>query len=178
MNRVNGIVLDSAAPLNDGLDKVNVIYYIFGVIGFIIGIMDAGLKEAIAWVFFGFAVAFVVKAVISDICMRKLFFMEFHLPVPDISLPELMGVIVRPLTTLGMTVEMNSDGSPSIIHNGIVYDVVINHGFDTFSLQWSLAGARQIFHYTFIKYYKRAVCSMGLIVFTIQEELSSKNTIA
>lgn len=86
-----------------------------------------------------------------------------------------MGTIVRALTTLGMTVEMNSDGSPSIIHNGIVYDVVINHGFDTFSLHLSLSGARKVFRYSYIPYYRKAVVSIGLIVFTIQEELNNKN---
>lgn len=74
-----------------------------------------------------------------------------------------------------MTVEMNSDGSSNNRHNGIEYDVVINHGFDTFSLQWNLVGASQIFRYKYIKHYKRAVSSMGLIVFTIQEDLNNKN---
>lgn len=176
MEKNNGLTLESAAPLDDGLRKYNILYFIFACIGFLIGIVDAGFRQAIAWTIFGLVIGFLIKAVIADTMMRRLYLLVFNLPDANINNAQLMKTIVKPLTSLGMTVEMNSDGSPCITHGKIKYNVKI-HGSqnNTFSLYWNLSFARTFFLYTYIPYYRQAVVSMGLIAYTIQDEVSKIN---
>jgi len=99
--------------------------------------------------------------------LRKL---EFNLPV-SISGQDLAGILVYPLTQLGMTVSF-SNSLTKIKYKGMYYLITINNN-GTFSIifnrtfEASLIGGRR-----YIAEYKKAIVAFGLIAYTIQKELN------
>ncbi len=169
MDQINGLVLDTAGPLDDGMRSFNKLYFIFGLIGFIIGAIIEGFKTGIGLAIVGLIVAFFIKALIAQVKIENLSRTKFHYPTSNISSAFLMKTIVKPLTSLGMTVEMNSDGSPIILHNGLHYTILI-FGKSTFTIDCQIPLTQRIGHYSKVSLYKKAVVTMGLIAYTIQHE--------
>lgn len=169
---IQGIVLDGAIPLDDGLRSYNILYWIIGIIGFICGFIQNGMGAGAALGLVGCLIAFVIKAAIAQYKMDKLRFLEFYLPDSSLSDNDLLRIITAPLTNMGMRVEMNSNGSACITHKRIIYDVNINRpGNNTFTLWWRFSILKSFVSRTKIPYYRQAVITMGLIAYTIQDEV-------
>lgn len=169
MNQVRGLVLDSAAPLDDGLRGFNKLYFAFGLIGLIIGIICNGMKSGLFLLLVGVVIAFVIKAIIAKGKLDSLCFIEFNLSAPNVNLEYLMKLIVKPLTVLGMTVEKKTDGTPLVTYNGLQYNISLTKS-NTFTIDCRIPLTRRLFHYSVIPFYKKAVVSIGLIAYTIQVE--------
>ena len=166
------IVKTNMEPIDDGGRKYNFIYVICGVIGGIIC-----LCMAIVGIFFclplGLAAGWLFKNEILKVQSYKFrdytFKCDNMLPYPD-----LMNIIIPELTKMNMTVELNSDGSPMILHNNIIYDFKYNEDM-TFSIWWRTTLGRAMFRFDNIKKYRNISADMGIISYVIQKATNSSD---
>lgn len=172
MENIKGIILESAGPLNDGMRSYNKLYPIFGIIGLLIGTIIDGIKTGIGLMIVGLIVAFYIRALISNAMIESLGNIEFYYASQNTSQSYLMKLIVKPLSSLGMTIEMKTDGTPLIMHNGLQYIIHVSE-CNIFTIDCLIPLSKRMGHYSKVSFYEKAVVSMGLIAYTVQEELSN-----
>lgn len=164
----NGKILDSPAPIDDGLRKFNWLYYVAG--GLLVAMFIFGKERSVSGFLvlatFFFLVAFTIKHVIAkDLLTLKLPKMEFALP-EDIDEQQIVGKIAMPLTGAGMTVEKDSNGCPVITYRRVKYFVYIDKEKSNFRISLN----KSFFAFEGIKLYRKAVIAIGIIAYTIQQE--------
>jgi predicted amidophosphoribosyltransferase len=171
----NGFILDSPNPLDDGLRKYNFIYYIFFISGALCSFTIKGDRYGLFFFFglLGILVAWVIKTIIANIKIHKLRQIQFDIP-SNTSNSYLYDIASLELSKYGMFVEMSAHGL-CITHNGIIYDLNLNDN-STFSLWWRLTMAKALLSgRTYIGLYRKAVVSMGLIAYIIQQKIGQNN---
>lgn len=164
----NGRVLDSPAPIDDGLRRLNWLYYVAG--GILLALFIFGKERSIfGFLFLGaffFLIAFTLKHIIAkDLLALKLPKIEFALP-ENIDEQQIVGKITMPLTAAGMTVEKNSNGYPVITYHKVKYSVYIDSEKSNFRID----SDKSFFSFSGIKLYRKVVIAMGIIAYTIQQE--------
>lgn len=161
-----GVVLTSPAPLDDGLRKYNVLYAIAAVAGVFLG-KDGGFFGIVTGVGFLLVVALFIKYILAfdkrNMILPK---KKFALPIGT-DTDKITGIITVPLTSMGMVVEKDTAGTPVIYHKNIKYTVLIDRDNNTFSLDHKI----KMFRSKGITAYRKVVVSMGLIAYTIQQEI-------
>ena len=167
----NGIELKSPAPFQDNLRKYNVLYFIFAAIGAIVGAAINGAPAALALAVCGLLPAYVIKAIIATKLTYELQKLSFVLPY-NITGEELAGIVAIPLTRLGMTVTMYS-GEPVATYQSMTYLLHL-YTDGTFGLLFDQATASRILTgRRYITQYKKAIVAMGLIAFSVQNEMKN-----
>jgi hypothetical protein len=170
----NGIVLKSPAPFQDDLRKYNVLYIILAAIGAIAGFIINGAPAALALAVCGLLPAYVIKAIIATKLTYALQKLSFVLPY-TITGEALAGIVAIPLTQLGMTVTMYS-GEPVVRIKNMTYLLHI-YADGTFGLLFDQAAASRVLTgRRYISQYKNAIVAMGLIAFTVQQEMQKNLT--
>ena len=169
------IIKNTMEPVDDGGRKYNYIYVVSGIIGGIVGIMCAGIG-ILFFLPLGLCVGWLIKNKILD--LKALQFRKYTFKC-DNQLPfsELMQRIIPELTSMGMTVELNSDNSPMITHNNIIYDFMYNDDM-TFSIWWRKSLARGLLVINSIKMYRNISVDMGIISYVIQKNTNSVETVS
>ncbi|MGF7145364.1 hypothetical protein HNQ56_003805 [Anaerotaenia torta] len=166
------LILKSPEPLDDGLRKYNKLYYILGGAGVILGVIMGGFDGAVILGLLLCLTALGIKHCIADWRMKNnLRKIRFQLPY-HIENEVLLSYIILPLTQLNMRVEKKSDGCPCIIDKGIIYDVLVDNEEGIFNIWWRFSIAKAFFSMrTKIPYYRKAVVAMGIIGYTVQQEM-------
>lgn len=90
---------------------------------------------------------------------------QFGLPI-GIQENSITGKVTMSLTSVGMFVERDKRGLPVIHHGKMKYYIRINDN-NTFSIDYTMP----MFSNAWIKTYRKSVVSMGIIAYTIQQEL-------
>lgn len=163
-----GIQLFSAAPIDDGLRKYNVIYYIAFTIGFFLSLINGiAFLESVFLGVVASILGFAIKYNIARTKMYKLRYLEFKL-FQEIEYPDIYNNVSMVLRNANILIERNMDGNPVFICNKIYYDLICNTNC-TFSLWWRFSIGKAFFGERFISDYRRAVVDMGLIAYTIQQ---------
>ncbi len=164
----NGRILETPAPIDDGLRRFNWLYYVAGgllVVMFILG-KERSVSGFLFLAMFFFLTAFTIKHLIAkDMLALKLPKMEFALP-ENMDEQQIVGKIAMPLTGAGMTVERDSNGFPIITYRRVKYFVSIDKEKANFRISLN----KSFFAFTGIKLYRKAVIAMGIIAYTIQQE--------
>lgn len=170
MSKKAPVYLNAPTPLDDGGRKYNIIYAVGAVGCGLVAAVSGGFSVAIVGALFGLCMAYVIKACIVKVKWYGLREMKFALPHPTTAqaiLQKLIGI----LTPMGMNVELNSDGTPVITYQNVIYDVNFNDD-QTFTLWWRKSFARAFFSidlFTIIPNYRKAVVAMGIIAYHIQQ---------
>lgn len=161
----NGIQMTSPAPLDDGLRKFNVLYAVAAVAGVFLG-FGGGFVGILAGMAFLLLFALFIKHTLAKDKLCKIQQTEFALP-NGARTEDIVGQVTVPLTSMGMFVEKNMFGEPVILHNNIKYMIDVHEENHTFSIEHSI----KIFRSKGIRGYRKVVASMGLIAYTVQQEL-------
>ena len=165
----NGRILESPAPIDDGLRRFNWLYYVAGglLLAMFIFAKQRSLSGFLFLAAFFFLVAFTIKHLIAkDLLTLKLPKIEFALP-ENMDEQQIVGRITMPLTGAGMTVEKNTDGYPVITYHRVKYSVHIDKEKASFRIDPN----KSFFSFSGIKLYRKVVIGMGIIAYTIQQEL-------
>lgn len=166
-----GILLSSPEPLDDGLRKYNKLYYMFFITGAFISFINRNsFPEIIGAGIFFCLIALGVKSTIAGSKLHKLRRLEFQLPY-EIEYEKLMLYITLPLTQLNMKVEKDTNGQPCITDKGVIYDIIIDNENTVFTIWWRLSIPKVFSFASNITYYRKAVVSMGIIGYMIQQEM-------
>lgn len=148
------IKMESPAPLSDGMAGSQWIY-----LPLIITI-------------FGPLFYMMLRTCIADSgCIQLRKKCRFYMPQVQFDVHELLSIITIPLTNLGMTVTLTKNNVISITHKNVIYDVNFNND-NTFGIWWRKSIGRAFFELSGkITLYRKAVTSMGLIAYTVQQAL-------
>lgn len=168
-----GIILQSAGPINDGGRKYNVIYYISVIVCAVIAVVAFGFNTGIfvTAVIFGLLTGLLIKSSIirfAEVSLREMSFYAGR----KIPYPELINGLVPVLTQIGATVEKNTDGSPVITYKGIIYDVSYNDD-NTFGIWWRKSLLSAFLLNDKIRAYRKKVIAMGIIGYNVQQICSA-----
>lgn len=162
------IVLKTSAPLDDGGRKYNKLYFIFALIGVIIGFI-VGEGAPIILGPFGLIVALVVKnffATRTVIAMREYTFACDN----KIDYELLIQGLQKHLMSLGMKVEIHDEGFPVITYQGMRYDVIYDDTDSIFTIWWSNSFGRAFFwNNIYIGDYRKATIAYGIIGYYVQQ---------
>lgn len=164
----NGRVLESPAPIDDGLRRFNWLYYVAGGLLLVMFIFGKGrsFSGLLVLTIFFFLVAFTIKHLIAkDLLTLKLPKIEFALP-ENMDEQQIVGKITMPLTGAGMTVEKDNNGYPVITYRRVKYSVYIDKEKSNFRIGIN----KSFFSFAGIKLYRKVVIGMGIIAYTIQQE--------
>lgn len=165
----NGRILESPAPIDDGLRRFNWLYY--AAVGLVVAILIFGKGRSISGglvllVFFLFIAFFIKHIIAKDLLTLKLPKIEFALP-ENIDEQQIVGKIAMPLTGAGMTVEKDNSGYPVITYHKVKYRVYIDKEKSIFRI----SAEKSFFSFEGIKLYRKVVIAMGIIAYTIQQEV-------
>lgn len=163
------VVLASAAPIADGGRKYNSIYWISGIVFFVIGLISfKQFGGGVLLGILGLGVGWIIKTLICDsqmVNLRDFTFSCGSKPPYDDLIQSLQSVLIP----LGMTIEKKSDGAPSITYKGLIYDVVYNDD-GTFSIWWRTSLATAIITgRLYIALYRKACVAYGIIAYYVQQ---------
>lgn len=173
MKNQNPIKLNSSAPLDDGGRQYNKLYFIFAIIGALIGLAMNGFSAGIVAALFAMCIAYAVKSGIVDWKWKHLRRLKFQL---DTLLPydELISRLIPILTPLGMMIEKNQNGQPVITYEHMIYDISLSQD-NTFSIWWRKSPIRALAPKGALSYYRQTVIAMGIIGYHIQQICAEKN---
>lgn len=168
------VVLTSAAPIADGGRKYNIIYWVSGIVFFIMGwISFKQFGGGVLLGILGLGLGWVIKTLVCNSEILNLRNITFSCE-SQYSYDDLIQSLQSILIPLGMTIEKKSDGVPSITYKGLIYDVVYN-AEGTFSIWWRTSLATAIITgRLYIALYRKACVAYGIIAYYVQQ--ISKNS--
>lgn len=155
--------LSSPGPINDCGRKFNWIYFACGITGGIVGI-QGGIGAIFLGVLIGCALGWAIKDEICYIGISHYRNITFVAP-KYLPYETLIRGLIPVLTPLGMSIEVDKGGSPSITFRGIIYDLSYVDEGKTFRLWWRLNLARAFFSIDFIGRYRKVSTAMGIIAY-------------
>lgn len=170
MNKKAPVYVTSPAPLDDGGRRYRVITAAAAVIGAVIGLAFGGLSKFAVVALVGAMLGYLVETTIVKVKWYDLRNMRFGMGHP-VEKAVLFQHLIQHLTPLGMTVEMNTDGTPVITYQTMIYEIRLNED-QTFTIWWRKSLARAFFSIdilTIIPNYRKAVAAMGIIAYHIQQ---------
>ena len=161
------IKLNSPNNFPNELKNYNIIYIITGILFAIFLGEDLTIFFAIL---FGLATAFMIVNIIINFKVGTLRTTKYYLP-GNFSKDEIVTMITLPLTQLNMTVENSSD-SVRITHNKLQYDISFDQNTNTFTVWVSRSLISSfLLGRIYIDVYSKAICSMPIIIHTIQFQI-------
>ena len=162
------IVLTSAGPVDDCGRKYNVIYAVCGIAGLVIGLFAAqSFAAGIAVGVLGLGIGWVVKNAICNVKQNKFRDMVFTVD-QQIPYGELTTKLVGVLVPLGMSVENAKDGSISVTHKGMIYDISYKSK-TSFSVWWRTNLANAFFGVNAIGRYRKISQTTGILAYHVQQ---------
>lgn len=177
------IVLQSAAPLDDGETGSSKICIICGGCGLVLGLLiciwagNFNLYEILLLGILGGLGALIGWGIRNKKLRYKSAMLSRKRFMAD-EKPEYAELYQRLLPTfqaLNLKMELNEKGIISVFHNGIYYDIVFNED-DSFSIHWHQSFLKELLASRFnISIYKKLVVSMGLIAYHVQRECLNDN---
>lgn len=167
--------LNSPAPITDGGRRYNKLYKVLAPIGAVLFIFTGGLQLGSIFVgaLFGLLIARIIKGVILKWAWGALRGQPFAL---DNKVPydKLIEQLIPALMPLGMIIEKNKNGAPTITYKKTIYDVCYEKD-DTFTIWWRKSPLRAFFEMrTSVSNYRDAVVAMGIIGYHVQQICNNK----
>lgn len=161
----NGQYLNGPFSFNNELKKFNCLYFILGLIGFLI---DG--ETHILGLIGGLMASFLIIAIISPFKVGTLRTMIFSLPESNnITYKELADIITMPLSKINMTVELLSDAL-RISHKGMEYDVTLLPEQCAFKIWPQKSFVRRLASKLYTGLYKKSIYAVPIIAYTIQNK--------
>ena len=170
MGKKEPVYVSSPAPIDDGGRKYNVITLAAVAIGAVLGLAFGGPGGLAICTLMGAMLGYITEATIVKVKWYGLREMKFGMGRP-VEKAVLFQRLVQGLTPMGMTVEMNTDGTPVINYQTLIYEINLNED-QTFTIWWRKSLARAFFSIdilTVIPNYRKAVVAMGIIAYHIQQ---------
>ncbi len=165
------MVLSSSEPITDGGRKYNFLYFIGGIIGFLIGLFMYGFGAGIFLLLLGAFLAYAIKTIICKFASRDLRTLSFSC-TQKIPYAQLIQSLQPLLIPLGMTIERGKaekGGQPIISYKGIIYDVYYNED-DSFGIWWRLSVAKAFLIGDLeISLYRKVSVAYGIIAYNMQK---------
>lgn len=165
--KYQNLVLSSPAPINDCGRSLNWIYLICAIAGVLLGI-PYGIKAVLVFAAIGCAAGWGIKDEICYIRMGRYRNTTFAAQA-CIPYKSLLSKLIPVLTSLGMSVEVDKAGQPSITFRGIIYDFSYLEDGKSFRLWWRLNLARAAFSIDYIGRYRKVSIAMGIIAYYSQQ---------
>lgn len=165
------LVLDSSAPLDDGGRKLNIIYYVCGILsgfcGFMYAKSDSLLSGVILLILLGLACGWIIKNAILYVLIDK--FRKYTFKIDNkIPYNQLITQLNDALASYQMLIEAGKNGAPVINYKDLIYDIYYNDD-DTFTIWWRLNIARALFNFDRISKYRKVSATCGILAYTIQK---------
>lgn len=171
VNNTNAIVLTTAEPLPNKVQKLKKLYTVLLVTGIVGWLIDENILLVIG--LFGIMILFILDDSYTNICRKALRADKFKF-INGVTNEEMFDKLQPILISkYNMMVEKDKEGRAVVSHNGCMYDIIINNDA-TFSIWWrkSIAGAMlEIMKY---KTYKKVLAAMGIIGYEIQNAFEIK----
>ncbi len=170
MSKKEPVYVSSPAPIDDGGRKYNVITLVAAAIGAVIGLVAGGTGGLAICALMGAVLGYITEATIVKVKWYGLREMKFGMG-HTVEKAALFQRLVQELTPMGMTVEMNTDGTPVLTYQTLIYEINLNED-QTFTIWWRKSLARAFFSIdilTVIPNYRKAVVAMGIIAYHIQQ---------
>lgn len=167
--------LTSPAPITDGGRRYNKLYKVLAPIGAVLFVFIGGLHLGSIFVgaLFGIIIAWVLKEAMLNGAWKALRKQPFAL---DNKVPydKLIEKLIPALTPLGMIIEKNTSGEPTITYKKMIYDVTYGED-NTFTIWWRKSPLRAFFEIrTDTSNYRETVVAMGIIGYHVQQICSNK----
>ena len=171
MSKKAPLYVTSPSPLDDGGRKYNVIIAAAAAAGAAAGLLSGAMNGLIICALVGAFLGYLTKATIINVKwygLREITFALGHEVEKDV----LFQRLIERLTPMGMMVEMNTDGTPVITYQALIYEISLNNEDQTFTIWWRKSLARAFFSINIlvvIPNYRKAVAAMGILAYHIQQ---------
>lgn len=163
---IENLVLLSTEPVGDGGKKYDLMILIGGLLGLIIGWMSG---YSFLGVIYGVIISWSIKNVLCRISCNRMERMTFQCRSKP-SYNQLFHSLQRALTPLGMMVEKNKNGNPSVAYQKLDYEIRFNED-NTFSIEWYYSTPLFLIigKLMYTSVYRKSCVAYGIIGYHVQQ---------